>query len=108
MRGVEVVDVSPRHRAQLGERLEPGRPDHGVAFGKSLDAVGGELKEQIIARRQVELDGDDRDLGLARNLFDSGTLEAVSRKQQRGGLEDSLSAGAPFAFLYAHQGKGTE
>ncbi len=84
----------------------PRRLNSRIAGDESLDAIGGELEEQIIARGKIQVDGTDGDLGLARDHLDSGALEAMLREYGRGGLEDGLSAGvalAPFAFLYAHR-----
>ena len=43
---------------------------------------------------EIEVDGADRDLGLLRDHFDGGAIEAMLREDRSGGLEDRLSAGA--------------
>src|SRR5208283_1658668 len=77
---VEVFNVRARHRAKLGQRIELRRLNSGIAGRQPLDTIGGELEEKVIAGMEVEVDGTDGDLGLLRDHFDSGALEAMLRE----------------------------
>jgi hypothetical protein len=81
--------------------------DFQVTRAQSANPFGHQADEEIVARREVEIDGADGDLGLARDHLDRGAVDAVSSEDLGGGGEDGFAPREPLAFLalaYTHAG----
>ena len=73
--------------------------DFQVARAQPADPLGHQADEEIVAREEVEIDGADGDLGLARDHLDRGAVDAVLGEDLRGGGEDGLAPGETLALL---------
>src|ERR1700736_2153965 len=93
------IRESARGRTQLIDRLKAARMNFQVALAQFANSLGHEAEEQVVARKEVEIDGADGDLGLARDHLDCRALDALGRKHLRGSGKDGLTPGHALAFF---------